>query len=221
MSLKVTSKDLPLIDVYWSFRSPYSYLATPDMMALRADYDVRVALRPVLPIAVRKPDFFDPAKAAWAKYILLDWPRRAEFMEMPAHWPSPDPIVQNLTTMKIASDQPYIFRLSSYGVEAERRGLGVPFAKEVAHLLFGGTRDWDKGEHLALAASRAGLDLGEMDAAIEGGDHLAELDANQAALEAAGHWGVPCFVFEGEPFFGQDRVTLLRWRLDQRGIAKR
>ena len=133
---------------------------------------------------------------------------------MPAHWPSPDPIVQNLSTMKIAPEQPYIYRLSSYGVEAERRGLGVPFAREVAHLLFGGTKDWDQGDHLAQAAALAGLDLSEIDAAIKGGDHLAE-------LEAAGHWGVPCFVFEGEPFFGQDRVALLRWRLDQRGIAKR
>ena len=217
----MSPESIPLIDVYWSFRSPYSYLATPDMMGLRADYDVHVALRPVLPIAVRKPDFFDPAKAAWAKYILLDWPRRAEFLGMPAHWPSHDPIVQNLSTMKIAPEQPYIYRLSSYGVEAERRGLGVPFAREVAHLLFGGTKDWDQGDHLAQAAALAGLDLSEMDAAIKGGDHLAELDANQAALEAAGHWGVPCFVFEGEPFFGQDRVALLRWRLDQRGIAKR
>jgi 2-hydroxychromene-2-carboxylate isomerase len=24
-----------------------------------------------------------------------------------------------------------------------------------------------------------------------------------------GHWGVPTFVFENEPFFGQDRIDLL------------
>ncbi|WP_298857971.1 hypothetical protein [uncultured Sulfitobacter sp.] len=60
-----------------------------------------------------------------------------------------------------------------------------------------------------------------MSTTIKGGDHLAELNANQAALEVANHWRVPCFVFEGEPFFGQDRVALLRWRLDQRSIAKR
>ncbi|WP_298857970.1 hypothetical protein [uncultured Sulfitobacter sp.] len=107
------------------FRSPYSYLATPDMMGLRKDYAVHVALRPVLPIAVRKPDLFDPAKAAWAKYILLRWPRRADFLGAPAHWPSSDPIVQDLATMQIAPEQPYIYRLSSYGAVAERRSLGV------------------------------------------------------------------------------------------------
>ena len=36
----------------------------------------------------------------------------------------------------------------------------------------------------------------------------AEVAANQAALEAAGHWGVPTLVFKGEPFFGQDRIDL-------------
>ena len=39
-------------------------------------------------------------------------------------------------------------------------------------------------------------------------------------LEEAGHWGVPTMVFRGEPFFGQDRVDTLRWRLDQCGLGK-
>ena len=49
----------------------------------------------------------------------------------------------------------------------------------------------------------------------------AELEANEAALAAAGHWGVPTLVHEGEPFFGQDRLDLLLWRLKQSGIKKR
>jgi hypothetical protein len=28
-------------------------------------------------------------------------------------------------------------------------------------------------------------------------------------------------VFEGEPFFGQDRIDLLRWRMEQRGLRRR
>jgi 2-hydroxychromene-2-carboxylate isomerase len=39
-------------------------------------------------------------------------------------------------------------------------------------------------------------------------------------LDEAGHWGVPTLVFEGEPFFGQDRIETLRWRLDQVGLDK-
>lgn len=33
--------------------------------------------------------------------------------------------------------------------------------------------------------------------------------------------GVPLCVFEGEPFFGQDRLALLQRRLEQRGVPRR
>jgi len=50
------------IDVYWSFRSPYSYLATPELVQLQDMFDVKVNLRVVLPIAVRsKAALFDPS----------------------------------------------------------------------------------------------------------------------------------------------------------------
>jgi 2-hydroxychromene-2-carboxylate isomerase len=32
---------------------------------------------------------------------------------------------------------------------------------------------------------------------------------------------VPLFVFEGEPFFGQDRLDLLVWRMRQAGLQER
>ena len=46
--------------------------------------------------------------------------------------------------------------------------------------------------------------------ALCGYDPMTEIEANQASLEAAGHWGVPTMVFQGEPFFGQDRIDTLR-----------
>jgi len=84
----------------------------------------------------------------------------------------------------------------------------------------GGTDHWDQGDHLAEAVASAGLDLAELDAAISGGDHLAEIEQNQQTLDAAGHWGVPTMVVRNEPFFGQDRIDTLRWRLDQYGLKK-
>jgi hypothetical protein len=50
---------------------------------------------------------------------------------------------------------------------------------------------------------------------------IAEIHANQAALEAGGHWGVPTLVFDGEPFFGQDRIEMVLWRMQQKGLEKR
>lgn len=112
-------------------------------------------------------------------------------------------------------------RLSKLGVEADRRGRGVELADRVAALIFGGTKGWDMGALLENAVADAGLDLVELDAAISDGDHLEEIVRNQEALDAAGHWGVPTMVFQGEPFFGQDRIDTLRWRLDRAGLTKR
>ena len=210
------------IDVYWSFRSPYSYLSTPDLQKLAKDYDVEINLRVVFPIAIRAAEaLFDASNRKPAMYIVMDSIRRAEFLGMPMHFPPrPDPVTQNYQTMEVAKDQPLIYRLAKLGVEAQRRGKGLDFAKEVSHLVYGGTENWDQGNHLATAAAAAGLDLASMDLAIADGDHLEEIERNHEGLEKAGHWGVPTMVVRGEPFFGQDRIETLRWRLDKYGLAR-
>lgn len=210
------------IDMYWSFRSPYSYLAIPDLLQLRREYDVDLRLRVVLPLAVRaKETVFDPSNLNPVLYILRDSKRRSEFLGMPfVYPPNPDPIVQDYETLEVAQEQPYIYRLCKLGVEAERRGKGLDFAAAVSRLIMGGTAGWDQGDHLQLAVASAGLDLEDMEAATATGDHLEEIERNHEALDAAGHWGVPTMVVRGEPFFGQDRIDTLRWRLDQFDLAK-
>ncbi len=211
-----------VIDTYWSFRSPYSYLAIPGLLQLRQDYDVEIALRVVLPIAVRAPEkVFDPDNLKPMLYIVMDAQRRAEYLDMPYRFPAnPDPVVQDLQTLSVPKEQPYIYRLCKLGVEAQRRGKGLDLAAAVSRLIMGGTDHWDQGDHLAKAVASAGLDLVELDAAIAEGDHLAEIEQNQQALDAAGHWGVPTMVLRDEPFFGHDRIDTLRWRLDQYGLKK-
>ena len=209
------------VDVFWSFRSPYSRLIVPDLIKLREDFNVEVRLRPVLPLAVRFPEaLFDPNDRRAPMYIVRDSMRRGEMLGRPVIYPlSPDPVVQDFATMKVAEEQPYIFRLTKLGVEAARRGKGLEFAGRVSAEIFGGTKDWHKGHVLSDAAQAAGLSLTEMDAAVENGDHLEEVERNHVALEKSGHWGVPTMVFGDEPFFGQDRIDTLRWRLDQAGLG--
>jgi len=211
------------VDVFWSFRSPYSYLATPQLVALERDYDVAFTVRPVYPIALRIPGFFKKVNPLWPPYLLRDCMRIAQMQGVPFAWPSPDPIVQDPATLEVAAEQPYIHRLTRLGVAAQRRGRGLPFIHEVGGLTFGGVRDWHLGDHLAGAAARAGLDLAELDAAIgaDPADYEAEIERNEAAQKAAGHWGVPLMVFRGEPFFGQDRIDVLLWRMRQAGLAQR
>lgn len=211
-------------DLFFSFRSPYSYLAVGRYRALAAEYDLTIALRTVLPIAIRDPGILFTGNPNVGRYIFIDAARSAQMMGIPYRWPRPDPVVQNLATREIAADQPHIHRLCRLGQAAERRGAGLAFADEVSRVIWSGTvDDWDTGDHLARAAARAGLDLAELDdeVARDAATLDAEIAANQAALEVAGHWGVPTLVFEGEPFFGQDRIAMAQWRMEQKGLARR
>lgn len=210
--------------LYWSFRSPYSYLVLRRLIAFVEAHDVVCDVRPVYPIAVRTPEFFDKVNPLWPPYLLRDTARIAEMEGISYHWPRPDPIVQDFANRKIATEQPYIRRLTRLGIAACERGHGLPFIDHVSRTIWDGSvTGWNEGDHLAKAASAAGLDLAELDAAIEADPdrHEAAIEANQDALEAAGHWGVPTMVFEGEPFFGQDRLDPLIWRLGQRGLLTR
>ena len=211
-------------DLYWSFRSPYSYLVTPRLVAFERDYDVVANIRPVYPIAVRQPDFFANNDPLWLSYFLRDIGRSAAFVGLPFRWASPDPVVMDMATRTYPAEQPYIHRLTHLGVAAAERGRGLAFLDEVSRLIWGGAvTDWHLGDHLARAAERAGLDLAELDAAIaaEPEHHVAMVTANQDAQRVGGHYGVPLMVFEGEPFYGQDRFDQLEWRMKQRGLVRR
>ena len=210
-------------DLYFSFRSPYSYLAIGRYRDMAEAFDLDIALRPVYPLAIRQPDFFERNHPNWLGYTMRDMIRVAQFHGIPFGAPRPDPIIQNVMTREIAADQPYIRRITRLGQAAARRGKGLAFAHEAAALIWGGAENWHEGDHLAGAAQRAGLDLGELDAeATAEADALdAEIAANQASLEAAGHWGVPTLVFDGEPFFGQDRIEMVQWRMEQKGLIER
>lgn len=210
-------------DIFWSFRSPYSYLATRRYVALAAEYDLILNLRPVYPLAIREPDFFERNHPNWLAYTFRDVFRLGQYLEIPLAPPRPDPIVQDIATRKISPDQPYILRLTRLGQAAARRGRSLAFCDEVSRMIWGGIENWHEGDHLSGAAERAGLDLAELDAeAASDAEALdAEIAGNQKALDAAGHWGVPTLVFDGEPFFGQDRIELAVWRMKQKGLSLR
>lgn len=206
--------------LYFSFRSPYSYLAVGRYRQLAATHDLSITLCPVYPLAIRNPEFFAKQRPEAMAYVLRDVARIAEFLELPFRWPDPDPVVQDLATRAIAPEQPYIRRITRLGQVAARRGRGLDFAAEAAALIWGGTSNWQRGTHLREAMERCGLDPDacENERAREAEALDAEIAENEAALAKAGHWGVPTLVFEGEPFFGQDRFDHAVWRMKQKDL---
>jgi 2-hydroxychromene-2-carboxylate isomerase len=212
------------LDVFWSFRSPYSYLATPRLRALGETYDVEIRMRPVYPLAVRSEGFFTKQDPLFIPYLMRDIRRLADFLNLPLAWPNPDPVVIDRATLNGAPEQPHLDLLMPLGVVAARKPQALAFYDEVSRLIWSGQdMPWNEGDKLALAVERAGLDMAVLsaEAAADPVGVAAEIEASQEAHREAGHWGVPTMVFEGEPFFGQDRFDVLLWRLKQRGLAPR
>jgi 2-hydroxychromene-2-carboxylate isomerase len=212
------------VDLFFSFRSPYSYLALTKTRRMVDIYDVVVTLRPVYPLAVRIPNFFKNANPNFAKYVYLDSARVALHDGIPFRLPRPDPIVQDMTTFEVAAEQPLIKRLTRLAAATQIEGRSLEFAEAISRVLWDGSTDgWNEGDHLLFAALRAGFNLRKLDAAIVDNPRRYDdiIASNEKDHAATGHWGVPTFAYEGEPFFGQDRIDHLIWRLQGQGMNKR
>ena len=213
---------MSVIDVFWSFRSPYSYLATKRLISLSETWDVRVRPRPVYPIAIRTPDFFQTIRPQWTPYLMRDIFRLAGYLGLPMARPDPAPVVMDMATRKISEDQPYIGRLTRMGVLACEAGdaQGWAFLDEISTLIWSGT-PWMTSDHLEQAAGRAGFDLAELDARqADEKERLEAIIKDNEDAQQPYHWGVPLMVFEDEAFFGQDRIDLLEWRLEKAGVKR-
>jgi 2-hydroxychromene-2-carboxylate isomerase len=150
------------VDLFFSFRSPYSYLALPKTLKLVADHDATVNLRPVYPLAVRVPGFFKRANPQFARYVVLDSSRVAKHENIPFRFPRPGPIVQNMATLDVAEHQPYIHRLTRLGATAQVEGRSLGFVDAISRVLWNGTvNGWNEGDHLARAVAAAGFDLAD------------------------------------------------------------
>jgi 2-hydroxychromene-2-carboxylate isomerase len=126
-------------------------------------------------------------------------------------------------TRTYPKEQPYIYRLTQLGQIATERGKGLEFLDAVSSVIFGGTQGWHEGDHLSLATANAGLDLGEMDAFLANERDRIDgiIQTAQIAQRDGGHYGVPLMVFDGEPFFGQDRFDQMVWRMESKGLQRR
>ena len=74
---------------------------------------------------------------------------------------------------------------------------------------------------MAEAAAEAGLDLAALqDWAASHEEEIRKTITESEAEQLKHHWGVPLMVLDEEPFFGQDRLDSLVWRLEKLGLRK-
>ena len=213
------------IDLYFSYRSPYSYLILPRMLKLKEKYDIEINFKIVYPIAIRMPEWFEGKNFfTFFFFKMIDMRLKAKKLGIPfTSKLKPDPIRQNIMTGKISSHQPYIFDICHLGQMAQMKGVGMEFAFEVSSLIFGGVENWNTDENLSEAAKKVGLDLTQLRESVNVHEEeiIGQIKQNQVDQLNAGHHGVPLTVIGDKHFFGQDQFDKIMKTLKENGLKER
>ena len=190
------------IDFYFDFSSPYGYLAAQSIDELGARHDREVRWRPFLLGAVFKttgqqPLLDIPLKGTYARH---DMARSARRLGVPFVVPERFPFAS------IAACRAY------YYLAGRDQDLAKQLARALFHAAFGEGRDIGPAEAVVAEAAGLGLAKAEVSAALQDLEVKERLKAEVAKAEAAGVFGSPYFVVDGEPFWGHDRLADLdRW----------
>ena len=213
------------IDLYFSYRSPYSYIILPRMLKLKEKYDIEINFKVVYPIAIRMPEWFEGKNFfTFFFFKMIDMRLQAKKLGIPfTSKLKPDPIRQNIMTGKISSHQPYIFDICHLGQMAQIKGVGMEFAFEVSSLIFGGVENWNTDENLSEAAKKVGLDLNQLRESVNVHEEeiIGQIKQNQVDQLNAGHHGVPLTVIGDKHFFGQDQFDKIMETLKEKGLKER
>jgi 2-hydroxychromene-2-carboxylate isomerase len=190
------------LQFHFDFSSPYGYLAAERIDTLAAKHRRSVDWRPMLLGAVFKitgtqPLTFVPLKG---DYTRRDVPRTARFHGIEFRMPSKFPVATQAAARIVVWQR---------GVDAARC---APLVKALYRAFFVADRDISDPDVAADVAAEAGVDRSTARAAV---DDVAIKDALKRDVEAAiaaGVFGSPFVLVDGEPFWGLDRFDQIdRW----------
>lgn len=186
---------LPL-EFWFSFRSPYSYLAIARTGELAARFPVELRIRPILPMVARGLSL--PREKRM--YIVRDAHREAERLGIP-FGDICDPLGKGVE---------HALAISKLAIE---RGRGLEFLESAARGAWAEAKDLANYVDLREVVERAGVDWTDARAAIA--DESWRVWAADAAadLDGAGLWGVPSWRAGEYVTWGQDRLPMLEDRL--------
>ncbi|MDA7690215.1 hypothetical protein N8800_00965 [Gammaproteobacteria bacterium] len=192
-----------MIDLYFSYRSPYSYLILPRMLKLKNEHNVEINFKIVYPLAIRMPEWFKNKNLFFFIPFIRDFSKKAKKLNMPLKMPiKPDPIKQNPLTGKISSHQPYIFDICHMGQFMCNKGKGIEFAYELSSLIWG-EKNWNKDELLGPLFARFDENLSEVREYIKLNEKqlVREIEMNQADQKRGRSSWSPFKCVQGEILF--------------------
>jgi len=184
------------IRFYFSFRSPYAWLATERLESELGDLGVEIVRLPIYPT----PELFPHDPAAMpdkVAYMVQDVSRLARERGLTLRFPSP-------------ADPDWSLSHAAF-LGAERQGMGHRFMLEAFRKRFGEGLDLGEDSVIADAARGAGLDPDAILSAAHSEALRAEASAGwRRGVERDRIFGVPSFVYAGKLYWGQDRMHFLR-----------
>ena len=191
------------LDFFFSFRSPYSYLAAPRAFALPERFAVEVAFRGVIPMAMRGQS----VPRAKSLHTLRDVAREAARLGMPfgrIHDPLGDGAIRCLLVGEHAIDQ----------------GRERAFVLAASRAIWAEAVDVSRDDGLRAVCESAGLAWDGCAAALDDPALRARVEASTTALADLGQWGVPVLTFGNARFWGQDRIEDLEVALRDAGLER-
>ena len=191
------------IKMYSDYKSPYAYLAFDPAFALEERYHVRLRWKP-FQLRLKGKGQRSVYSEYKVKYSYLDARRWAKPRGLWIRGP-----------LKIYDSTPALVG----GLFAEGHGRLLDYSRIVYKRFF--LRELEIDQPEAVAAVIAELGLSESDyLAYLAGEGSAAYEHAQEEASADRIFGVPLFLFEGEPFWGYDRMALLEARLAEVGLAR-
>ena len=184
-----------MIEAWFSFRSPYSWIAFPRLRTLARHYGATLKLRYILPMVMRGL----PVPPMKTLYIALDTKREAERVGLP-YGTIIDPVGKGAERCLAVLHKAVAL---GKGEDFAELGMRAAFADGIAVATRSGLYD---------VARRAGLTDAETTAALADETWRVTAEENRAALFDAGLWGAPTYrVNGGDAHWGQDRL----WALEE------
>ncbi|MDH5240198.1 MAG: DsbA family protein [Gammaproteobacteria bacterium] len=192
------AKDLPPIEFFHSFRSPYSYLGLQRTCAVADAFGLEVKFRPVLPMVQ------SGMKVPRAKllYIVKDAEREARR--------------RNIPFGKIADPVgPGALRCLAVYCYAESERRARDFLLNAGNAIWAEGIDVASDKGMRKVTGRSGLFWPGVKAAMQNEDWREEIEGNRESMMSSGSWGVPTVRMGDFIVWGQDRDWMLARHIEE------